>query len=67
VSFHGIAINIEPELSHFDGIVPCGIAEHGVTSLWDLGHTATVPEVDAVLKETFGEVFGRQTGPNIAV
>ncbi len=67
VSFHGIAINVEPELSHFDGIVPCGIAEHGVTSLCDLGNTATVPEVDAVLKETFGEVFGRQTGSNIAV
>ena len=67
VSFHGIAINIEPELSHFDGIVPCGIAEHGVTSLWDLGHTATMPEVDVALKETFGEVFGRETSPNLIV
>jgi lipoyl(octanoyl) transferase len=67
VSFHGISINVEPELSHFDGIVPCGIVEHGVTSLWNLGNTATIPEMDTVLKETFGEVLGRQTGPNLIV
>ena len=60
VSFHGIAINVEPDLEHFGGIVPCGIAEHGVTSLWDLGITATTTNVDSVLKETFEEVFGRK-------
>ena len=58
VTFHGIALNVEPDLEHFSGIVPCGIAEHGVTSLWDLGITATMPEVDMVLRETFEEVFG---------
>lgn len=58
VSFHGISLNIEPDLSHFDGIVPCGITEHGVTSLVDLGITASTPEVDGVLMRTFGEVFG---------
>ncbi len=61
VSFHGIAINVEPDLSHFDGIVPCGIAEHGVTSLWDLGNTATIPEVDTALRTQFEAVFQRTT------
>tara|TARA_B100000427_G_scaffold270880_1_gene237639 strand:+ start:704 stop:1396 length:693 start_codon:yes stop_codon:yes gene_type:complete len=59
VTFHGVALNIEPDLSHFDGIVPCGIAEHGVTSLVDLGVTASTPEVDVVLRQTFEDVFGR--------
>ena len=58
VSFHGISLNIEPDLSHFDGIIPCGIEEHGVTSLVDLGVTASTPEVDVVLRQTFDEVFG---------
>ncbi len=58
VTFHGVSLNIEPDLSHFDGIVPCGIAEHGVTSLVDLGITASTPEVDVVLRQTFHEVFG---------
>ena len=57
ISFHGISINVEPDLEHFSGIVPCGIEEHGVTSLWDLGLTPTMPELDTVLKETFDEVF----------
>jgi len=61
VSFHGISINVEPDLSHFDGIVPCGIREHGVTSLWDLGITATLPEVDSALMNAFEKVFERQT------
>ena len=61
VSFHGISINVEPNLSHFDGIVPCGIREHGVTSLWDLGITATLPEVDSALMNAFEKVFERQT------
>ncbi|WP_420404106.1 lipoyl(octanoyl) transferase LipB [Nisaea sp.] len=58
VSFHGISINVEPELSHFEGIVPCGISEHGVTSLHDLGQLASMPEVDMALRATFEEVFG---------
>jgi len=57
VSFHGVALNVEPDLSHFQGIVPCGIAEHGVTSLWDLGHTPTLNDVDCALMATFKEVF----------
>lgn len=58
VSWHGIAVNVEPDLSHFGGIVPCGIREHGVTSLWALGITATMEEVDSALRATWSEVFG---------
>lgn len=58
VTFHGIALNVEPDLEHFGGIIPCGIEQHGVTSLADLGHVVTMPEVDMVLKDTFEEVFG---------
>ena len=57
VSFHGLSINVEPDLSHFDGIVPCGIRDHGVTSLVDLGLPVTMPDVDVALKKTFGRVF----------
>lgn len=57
VSFHGISINVEPELDHFTGIVPCGITEHGVTSLVDLGLPVTMADVDAALQKTFYEVF----------
>ncbi|WP_135501676.1 lipoyl(octanoyl) transferase LipB [Roseovarius aestuariivivens] len=57
VSFHGISINVEPDLSHFDGIVPCGITEHGVTSLVDLGLPVTMADLDVALKRTFGEIF----------
>ena len=57
VSFHGLSINVEPDLSHFDGIVPCGIEDHGVTSLVDLGLLVTLADVDVALKKTFGEVF----------
>lgn len=57
VSFHGISLNVEPDLSHFAGIVPCGINQHGVTSLRHLGLTASMGDVDAALKETFAEVF----------
>ncbi len=66
VSFHGISINVEPDLSHFSGIVPCGIQEHGVTSLWDLGVTATMPEVDTVLRTTFEDVFQTKTVEPVA-
>lgn len=57
VSFHGVALNVDPDLIHFSGIVPCGISEHGVTSLAKEGVTATMDEVDAALKEAFNEVF----------
>jgi len=59
VSFHGIAINVEPDLRHFSGIVPCGVAEHGVTSLVDLGLPVTMADLDVALKAAFAEVFGR--------
>jgi lipoyl(octanoyl) transferase len=65
-TFHGISLNVEPDLSHFSGIVPCGVTEHGVTSLVDLGIPVTLPEVDAVMRKTFEEIFGpteRITGP----
>ena len=58
VSFHGIALNVEPDLSHFSGIVPCGVADHGVTSLVDLGLPATMADADLALKAAFEEVFG---------
>ena len=60
VTFHGIAINVEPDLEHFAGIVPCGIAaaNYGVTSLVDLGLPVTMADLDVALKETFAEVFG---------
>jgi lipoyl(octanoyl) transferase len=61
VSFHGISINVEPDLSHYAGIVPCGIADHGVTSLVDLGLPVTMADLDIALAETFDEVFGRGT------
>ncbi len=57
VSYHGISINLNPDLSHFGGIVPCGIAEHGVTSFEDLGVKATMAELDIALQEQWGEVF----------
>ncbi|TWH24513.1 MULTISPECIES: lipoyl(octanoyl) transferase LipB [unclassified Aminobacter] len=58
VSFHGIAVNIEPDLSHFGGIVPCGIQGYGVTSLVDLGLPVTLGDYDDALKAAFEEVFG---------
>ncbi|MEP2146341.1 MAG: lipoyl(octanoyl) transferase LipB [Paracoccaceae bacterium] len=58
VSFHGISVNVEPDLSHFTGIVPCGIADHGVTSLVDLGLPVTMDDVDLALRKSFENVFG---------
>lgn len=58
ISFHGIALNVDPDLTHFTGIVPCGIREHGVTSLVDLGYPVTLPDVDVVLRQSFTRVFG---------
>ena len=63
IAYHGISLNVEPDLEHFGGIVPCGIEEHGVTSLWDLGQTATMPEVDMALRTSFESVFRRETVP----
>lgn len=58
VSFHGISINVEPDLSHYSGIVPCGINEHGVTSLVDLGLPVSMADLDIALKSSFSDVFG---------
>ena len=58
VSFHGISINLDPDLSHFDGIVPCGVTGHGVTSLVDLGLPVTMDDLDVALKRGFDTVFG---------
>ena len=58
VSFHGISLNVEPDLSHFRGIVPCGIRAHGVTSLVDLGRPVTLDDADAALETSFSRVFG---------
>lgn len=59
VSFHGIAINVAPDLAHFDGIVPCGIADQGVTSFEDMGHLVSMGEVDVALRAAFEHRFGR--------
>jgi lipoyl(octanoyl) transferase len=60
VTYHGVALNVDCDLSHFAGIVPCGIAtpQFGVTSLLDLGITATMSDVDVAMREAFEEVFG---------
>ena len=67
VSFHGISLNVEPDLTHFSGIVPCGIAAHGVTSLVDLGRPVTMDEADAALRSSFEAVFGpvREEAPPV--
>ena len=58
VAFHGVAINVEPDLGHFAGIVPCGIRGHGVTSLDDLGLPVSLADLDLALRDSFDEVFG---------
>lgn len=58
VSFHGIAVNVEPDLTHFSGIVPCGVTDHGVTSLVDLGLPVTMNDVDLALRTAFLDIFG---------
>ena len=58
VSWHGVALNVEPDLSHFSGIIPCGVRAHGVTSLAAMGITATMTEVDSALRGAWSEVFG---------
>jgi len=59
VTYHGIAINVDPDLDHFAGIIPCGISGHGVTSLVDLGIPAVLTDVDVALKDTFADIFTR--------
>ncbi len=65
VSLHGISINVEPDLSHFAGIVPCGVQDphYGTTSLVDLGIPATMEDVDVALRNAFGEIFGALSAP----
>jgi len=58
VSFHGISLNVEPDLNHFSGIIPCGQTAHGVTSLIDLGLPVTMDEADRALQGAFEETFG---------
>ena len=69
VTFHGVSLNVEPDLKHFDGIIPCGIRQHGVTSLAAQGVLVSMPEVDAALRAAFGEVFGAknelESGPSL--
>jgi lipoyl(octanoyl) transferase len=57
VTYHGVSLNVDPVLDHFSGIVPCGISQHGVTSLADLGVTATMEDVDVAMRKTFREIF----------
>jgi lipoyl(octanoyl) transferase len=59
ISFHGVSLNVEPDLSHFDGIVPCGIREHGVTSLVNLGLPVTITDADLALRAAFERRFGK--------
>ena len=59
VTSHGLSINLNPDLSHYDGIVPCGVREYGVTSLYDLGVTISMDDLDAALKHSFRLIFGR--------
>jgi lipoyl(octanoyl) transferase len=59
VSLHGISLNVEPDLTHFDGIVPCGVSQYGVTSLADLGLAAAMQDADSALRQAFEEIFGQ--------
>jgi lipoyl(octanoyl) transferase len=67
VSWHGVALNVDPDMSHFSGIVPCGVREHGVTSLAALGCPVTMRDADVALRAAWDEVFGDQAGPLCAV
>ncbi len=61
ISFHGISVNVDPDLSHFGGIVPCGIREHGVASLASLGKTASMGDLDEALRTSFEAIFSPTT------
>ena len=58
VTFHGVSINVDPDLTHFSGIVPCGVSDHGVTSLHDMGLLVSMADVDVAMKKSFASVFG---------
>jgi lipoyl(octanoyl) transferase len=58
VSFHGVSLNVDPDLGHYSGIVPCGVTGYGVTSLADLGLPVSMPELDAALRAAFEPIFG---------
>src|SRR5690348_8819351 len=62
VTFHGVALNVDPDLTHYRGIIPCGVREHGVTSLAEQGIVAAMPEVDTAMKRAFAEVFPGNRG-----
>ncbi|WP_421723565.1 lipoyl(octanoyl) transferase LipB [Bauldia sp.] len=64
VTFHGVSLNVDPVLDHFAGIVPCGVRQHGVTSLTDLGIPVSMPEVDGVMRQTFEDLFGETVRPS---
>lgn len=68
ISFHGLSLNVSPDLTHFDGIVPCGVRQHGVTSLADLGRSVSMSDVDAALAEVFQRKMGaiRRVAPPVA-
>ncbi len=59
ISFHGVSLNVDPDLEHFSGIVPCGISDYGVTSLQDLGHAVAMSDIDMALRSCFEKIFGR--------
>ena len=61
ITFHGLSLNVNPDLSHFEGIVPCGVTQHGVTSLADLGMNTTMVKLDDALKASFIKIFGDTT------
>ena len=61
ISYHGVALNVDPDLEHFSGILPCGIAGHGVTSLADLGYPVAMADADVALRDAFERVFERET------
>ena len=63
ISFHGISLNLDPDLRHFDGIIPCGITDHGVTSLVDLGLPVTMNDLDLALRRRFETIFSAQIIP----
>ena len=65
VTFHGVSLNVDPDLSHFSGIVPCGVREHGVTSLAALGLPVTMADVDVALKGAFADVFAEIARPKV--
>jgi len=64
VSFHGASLNIDPNLDHYKGIVPCGISDYDITSISDLGLNVKMPEIDKVLRQTFKKIFGEITDTN---